>query len=50
MVKFEKDEHGWWTYKPPHDGWYMAKTRVRLLYEVLKHRLFHWVRGDGWVD
>ena len=23
---------------------------LRLLWEVLKHRAWHWSRGDGWRD
>lgn len=27
-----------------------ADSLLALFCEVLKHRLWHWRRGDGWVD
>lgn len=32
------------------DGEYEAPTLTTLLWEVFKHRLWHWRRGDGWKD
>lgn len=32
------------------EGTYEAETLVGLLLEVLKHRLWHLRRGDGWRD
>jgi len=31
-------------------GSYEADSFLSLLWEVLKHRFWHWRRGDGWVD
>lgn len=31
-------------------GTYEAPSLWRLLVEVVKHRLGHLLRGDGWVD
>jgi hypothetical protein len=31
-------------------GVYEAGTLPGLLWAVLRHRLWHWWRGDGWVD
>ena len=31
-------------------GTYMADSLFGLFVEVMKHRLFHWKRGDGWTD
>ena len=31
-------------------GAYEADSLSSLFLEVLKHRLWHWRRGDGWVD
>ncbi len=31
-------------------GTYEADTIVGLLFEVARHRFWHWRRGDGWVD
>ena len=32
------------------EGSYEGPTLFRLLVEVLKHRTWHLLRGDGWVD
>ena len=29
---------------------YFADTLWGLFAEIMKHRLFHWKRGDGWTD
>lgn len=31
-------------------GDYAADSIAALLLEVLRHRAWHWRRGDGWVD
>lgn len=31
-------------------GAYEAPTLMSLLWEVLKHRTWHLLHGDGWVD
>ena len=31
-------------------GHYEAATFGALVWEVLKHRTAHWLKGDGWVD
>jgi len=31
-------------------GEYYADTLPRLVLEVLRHRTWHLLRGDGWVD
>jgi hypothetical protein len=31
-------------------GSYEAESLPRLLWEVFCHRLWHWWRGDGWID
>lgn len=31
-------------------GSYESDSLFGLLWEVFKHRLWHWRRGDGWVD
>jgi len=31
-------------------GAYEADSILSLFWEVIKHRLWHWRRGDGWVD
>lgn len=31
-------------------GSYEAESLPALLLEVIKHRFWHWRRGDGWVD
>ena len=31
-------------------GSYFADTLWGLFTEIMKHRLFHWKRGDGWQD
>ena len=31
-------------------GSYFADTLWGLFTEIMKHRLFHWKRGDGWTD
>jgi len=31
-------------------GTYEARSLWRLLVEVIKHRTWHLLRGDGWVD
>jgi hypothetical protein len=31
-------------------GSYTADTLLELVRDVLAHRLWHWRRGDGWVD
>ena len=31
-------------------GEYEADTLPRLLWEVLRHRCWHLMNGDGWVD
>lgn len=31
-------------------GEYEAPTLLSLLWAVLKHRFWHFRRGDGWVD
>ena len=32
------------------EGEYEADTLWGLCLDVLRHRLWHWRRGDGWVD
>ena len=32
------------------DGEYAADTLPRLVLEVLRHRTWHLLHGDGWVD
>lgn len=31
-------------------GEYRSNSVIGLLAEVLKHRFWHWKRGDGWID
>jgi hypothetical protein len=31
-------------------GTYEADSLLGLFIEVLKHRFWHWRRGEGWVD
>lgn len=31
-------------------GTYYAPTLLGLVRDILTHRLWHWRRGDGWVD
>ena len=31
-------------------GAYFGDTIWKLIKEILYHRLFHWKRGDGWMD
>lgn len=31
-------------------GYYEADTLIGLLWEVFKHRLWHYRQGHGWVD
>lgn len=31
-------------------GRYEAESLWRLALEILRHRWWHWRRGDGWVD
>jgi len=31
-------------------GEYSADNMLSLLWEIIKHRFWHWRRGDGWVD
>jgi hypothetical protein len=31
-------------------GIYEAETLPALLWEVLRHRFWHWRGGEGWVD
>ena len=31
-------------------GTYFADTLWSLFTEIISHRLFHWKRGEGWVD
>jgi hypothetical protein len=31
-------------------GEYYGRTLWQLLTEIVRHRLWHWRRGDGWVD
>ena len=31
-------------------GSYFADSLWGLFVEIMKHRLFHWKRGDGWMD
>lgn len=31
-------------------GDYAADTLLALAWAVLRHRVWHWRRGDGWVD
>jgi len=32
------------------EGAYEAPSLSRLLWEVVKHRTWHWWRGEGWRD
>ena len=32
------------------DGEYRANTLLGLLWEIFKHRYYHFRRGDGWRD
>ena len=29
---------------------YFADTMWKLIKEIISHRVFHWKRGDGWID
>ena len=31
-------------------GFYESSTLLGLVWEVFRHRFWHWKRGDGWVD
>ena len=31
-------------------GSYFADSLWGLFMEIMKHRVWHWKRGDGWVD
>jgi len=31
-------------------GAYFGDTLWKVVTEIIKHRLFHWKRGDGWRD
>jgi len=31
-------------------GSYEADSLMKLIHEVLKHRMWHLFRGDGWID
>jgi hypothetical protein len=31
-------------------GIYEADSLFSLMMEVIRHRLWHWRRGDGWID
>ena len=31
-------------------GYYVANSFWALGWLILKHRLWHWSRGDGWID
>ena len=31
-------------------GAYFANSLPKLFFEMLKHRLWHFRRGDGWID
>lgn len=32
------------------EGCYHADHLIGLLWEILKHRAWHFCRGDGWID
>ena len=32
------------------EGMYMGQSVWSLVTEIIKHRWFHWKRGDGWMD
>jgi hypothetical protein len=32
------------------DGEYESDTLLGLILEILRHRLWHLCRGDGWID
>lgn len=32
------------------EGHYTSNSLLGLIWGVLKHRFWHWQRGDGWVD
>jgi hypothetical protein len=32
------------------EGSYEANSLWSLFWEIMKHRYFHWRRGDGWRD
>jgi hypothetical protein len=38
-----------WTYHC-EAGSYSSPTLRGLVWAILTHRLWHWRRGDGWVD
>ena len=31
-------------------GYYLAETKLGLKFLVFRHRLWHWLRGEGWRD
>jgi hypothetical protein len=32
------------------NGNYEANNLIKIAYEVIKHRLKHFLNGDGWID